>query len=536
MVRYLLILVTSMIILPLSAQDKKPKLIVGIVVDQMRQDYLLRYRDNFGTDGFNRFLQQGFEFKNAHYNYVPTYTAPGHTAIYTGTTPAINGIISNSWFDQQLNEDVYCAYDSTATTVGADNNSGKMSPHQLLTPTITDQLRTSSQMRSKVVGISIKDRGAIFPAGFLGEAYWFDSGTGYFVTSDFYHDALPDWVTSFNGRKLPDEYKKQTWSLLLDEDKYSASGPDESPYEMGLLGKTTFPYDLSEAKGYGIVPSTPFGNDIVTEMAKSAVAGEKLGMGSETDFLAISFSSTDYIGHNFGPTSVEVQDTYLRLDRNLADLFAYLDANVGKGEYIVFLSSDHGVADVPKRIMDLNAGGGYLRVDLKKYVSDFLAEKYGQDNWVRAAGNMQLFLNRDLIQKANKDLEVIRKEVALELLKVDGISAAYTYDDMVRAGYDEEGIKGSLRRGFNQKRSGDILFMMEPGWLQSGGDKGTSHGTAYNYDTHIPILWYGQGIPKGSSTRLYSVTDITPTLAMILKIMLPSGVTGIPMEEVLQTP
>lgn len=515
------------------AQEKKPKLVVGIVVDQMRQDYLLRFRDHFGQGGFDRFLSEGFEFENAHYNYVPTYTAPGHTAIYTGTTPSINGIISNSWFDQQLNETVYCAFDPDATTVGADNDNGKMSPHQLLVPTITDQLRMSSQMRSKVVGISIKDRGAIFPAGFLGNAYWFDASTGKFITSDFYHEQLPDWVDAFNEQGLSDEYRQQTWTLLLDESAYAASGPDESPYEGGLYGKTTFPYDLKQSRNYGIIPATPYGNDIVTEMAKAALSGESLGGGTDTDFLAISYSSTDYIGHNFGPNSVEVQDTYLRLDRNLADLFEYLDAEVGAGEYVVFLTSDHGVADVPKRLMDLNAGGGYLRTDLNAYVNEFLTKEYQADNWVRSVSNMQVFLNRDLINAAGLDVEKVRNDVAMHLLQVEGIAAAYTFNDMLRTGFDAGGIQGALRRGFNQKRSGDVLYVLEAGWLQSSSDTGTTHGTAFDYDTHIPVLWYGTGIPAGSSTQYYEVTDITPTLAMMLQIMLPSGNTGIPMKEVL---
>ncbi len=531
--RIFLLLLTVATILPAYSQQARPKLVVGIVVDQMRQDYLLRFRKDFGQEGFDRFLSQGFEFQNAHYNYVPTNTAPGHTSVYTGTTPAVHGIISNSWFDQQLNETVYCAYDSTMNTIGADNENGKMSPHQLLVPTITDQLRLSTQMRSKVVGVSVKDRGAIFPAGHLGKAYWYDSKTGKMISSSYYHEKLPEWVQAFNNQNLADSYLTRTWSLLREKEVYEASGPDDSPYEMGLFGKTTFPYDLSESKNYGLVPATPFGNDLITEMAKAAVKGESMGKNGETDFLAVSYSSTDYIGHNFGPNSVEVQDTYLRLDRNLADLFAFLDKEVGAGEYVVFLTSDHGVAQVPKRLMDLNAGGGYMREDLTALVTEFLTEKYNAGNWVRSVSNMQVFLNRDLINEAGEDVSEVRKMVAMHLLKVNGIAATYTFEDMVRAGYGFADIQGALRRGFNQKRSGDVLYLLEPGWLQSGGDRGTSHGSPYDYDTHIPVLWYGKGIPTGKSSRHYSISDITPTMSMILQIELPSGTSGIPMEEVL---
>jgi predicted AlkP superfamily pyrophosphatase or phosphodiesterase len=518
---------------PLSAQSEKPVLVVGIVVDQMRQDYILRYRKNFSDDGFERILKDGFMYKNAHFNYIPTVTAAGHTSVYTGTTPAVHGIIGNNWFDQQLNEDVYCAYDSNALTIGSDNSNGKMSPHRLLTPTITDQLSLASQNRSKVVGISIKDRGAIFPAGYLGKAYWFDASSGNYISSSYYHDNLPSWVTAFNNKKFPDTYKSKSWTPMMDIKAYTASGPDESPYEAGLNGKTTFPYVLSESKGYGIISSTPYGNDLVTEMALAALKGEQMGKGPETDFLAISYSSTDYIGHNFGPNSVEVEDTYLRLDQNIAQLLKTLDKEIGEGNYLVFITSDHGVAEVPKRLMDLRAGGGYLRENISALVGEFLKERYGYDNWVRDVGNTQVFLNRDLILEAREDLEKVRKQVAYRLLQVPGISESYTFQDMLNTPYDEEGLRGDLRRGFNQKRSGDVLFVMEPGWLQSSRDTGTSHGTGYQYDTHVPILWYGAGIPAGSSVRQTAVTDIVPTLAMLLDLLLPTGVTGHPMTEVL---
>jgi predicted AlkP superfamily pyrophosphatase or phosphodiesterase len=533
--RFTLLFISLFSFLPAFSQQEKPVLVVGIIVDQMRQDYILRYQKNFAEDGFNRMIREGFMYKNAHFNYVPTSTAPGHTSVYTGSTPAIHGVIGNSWFDQHLNEDVYCAFDSTAQSVGTDNNNGKMSPHRLITPTITDQLRMSSQMRSKVVGISLKDRGAIFPAGFLGKAYWYDASNGVFISSSYYHSTLPDWVDSFNKRRLPDSYKKETWKPVMNLTEYTASGPDESPYEQGLNGKTTFPYNLNETDGYGIISSTPFGNDLVTELAIAALKGEKLGKGEETDFLAVSYSSPDYIGHNFGPNSVEVEDTYLRLDRNIATLLRTLDSELGKGRYVVFLTSDHGVAEVPKRLMDLHSGAGYMRDNIPQIINEHLKTKFGHDNWVRASSNMQIFLNRDLILEAGKDLENVRREVAYKLLQLRGIAACYTYEDMINTPYNESGIKGDLRRGFNQKRSGDVLFVMEPGWLQSGRDTGSSHGTPYLYDTHVPILWYGGNIPAGSSVKHQTVTDIVPTLSMMLNIMLPGSVTGSPMLEVLST-
>ncbi len=528
------IFVTLVLFVTISASAQKPKLVVGIIVDQMRQEYLLRFENRYGDGGFRRLMDQGFMFKNAHFNYVPTYTGPGHASVYTGSTPAVHGIISNSWYDHVSKKGVYCAQDDEVRTVGSTSDKGKMSPKNMLVTAITDELRFSNQMRSKVIGISIKDRGAIFPAGHTGNAYWYDSETGGFITSTWYYDDLPNWVRKFNKNKQADKYLGQTWNTLYDIDTYRQSGPDSSPYEGKMADKDpVFPYDLSKVEDpkYGLLPATPFGNDILTDLALAALTGEQLGKGDDTDFLAISYSSPDYIGHKFGPNSVEIEDTYLRLDRNIETLLKELDKTVGSDNYLVFLTADHAVVDVPQFLIDNKVQSGYFTLDVKKQVEDLLTSKYGEGPWVENVSNMQVFLNRKLIRARELSVLKIRDEVADLLMQQEGVAECYSANTIQLSDYNSSGIKGMLVRGYNQSRSGDVLYTLKPGWLPTGNKTGTSHGSAYTYDTHVPMLWYGTGIKPGFSVRYHPVTDIAPTLSMMLDIKLPNGATGQPIEE-----
>src|SRR5690606_25096172 len=319
-------------------EPNRPKLVVGIVVDQMRQEYFYKFEDRYVEGGLKRLKYEGFMMKNGHYNYIPTYTGPGHASVYTGATPATHGIIGNDWYVRELNGTIYCAGDSTVTAVGGSAGNGKISPRNMLTTTITDELRFASNKRSKVVGVAIKDRGAALPAGHLGDAYWFDGATGEFMTSTYYTEELPQWVKDFNNRELPKKYLSQTWETLFAIETYRQSIADDNPFEGPFKGRETptFPYDLpalmKDNGGLGMVASTPFGNTLTLDMAYAALEGEQLGKRGETDFLAVSFSTPDYIGHRFGPQSIEVEDNYLRLDRELAQFFDHLDRELGKGE------------------------------------------------------------------------------------------------------------------------------------------------------------------------------------------------------------
>ncbi|PZX48422.1 alkaline phosphatase PafA [Algoriphagus chordae] len=524
---------------PILAQSEadKPKLIVGIVVDQMRQEYLYRFADRYSDGGFKRLMNDGFMMKNGHYNYIPTYTGPGHASVYTGTTPATHGIIGNDWYVESLDRMLYCAEDTAVTNVGGSKDNGFISPRNLLTTTITDELRIASQKRSKVVGVAIKDRGASLPAGHMGDAYWFDANTGEFMTSSYYHEKLPNWVDKFNKQKVVDKYLSQTWNTLYPINTYTASMEDDNPFEGKFSGKDspTFPYDLAELRKtngeFGMIASTPFGNSMTLDFALAALEGEKLGMGEETDFLALSFSSPDYIGHRFGPQSKEVEDNYLRLDKEIERLLNYLDKTYGKDQYLVFLSADHAVAEIATHMVSQNVPGGNVRTGVvNTELLNFISSKYGEGDWIKNSSNGQLFLNQELILEKKMNQEDFENEIAQFLLKFDGIKEVYTGTAMRTKAFPYGRAK-LLQMGYNHKASGDILIILEPGWL-TGGATGTSHGTGFTYDTNVPILFYGWHVPAGESSRYATITDIAPTLSMMLDIKLPNGATGQPILEI----
>jgi predicted AlkP superfamily pyrophosphatase or phosphodiesterase len=519
-------------------EAKKPKLVVGIVVDQMRQEYLYKYEDRYVDGGFKRLAQEGFMMKNGHYNYIPTYTGPGHASVYTGTTPATHGIIGNNWYVRELNKSIYCAEDSTVSAVGGTVKNGKISPRNMLTTTITDELRFASNKRSKTIGIAIKDRGAVLPAGHLGEAYWFDSETGEFMTSSYYTRQLPEWVKAFNKKGLTKKYLSESWETLLPIETYTQSIVDNNEFESPFVGRevTSFPYDLpalmEDNSGFGLISSTPYGNSLTLDMAYAALEGEQLGQRGETDFLAVSFSSPDYIGHKFGPSSIEVEDNYLRLDRELAKFFDHLDKEIGKGEYLVFLTADHGVADVVNYMKSENVPAGSLDTRfVLDQLKDFTNQNYGEGNWILNYSNEQIFLNRELLAEKGMDLENIQRGVSDFLIKIEGIKEVYTASDMRRMEYNF-GRNHLLQMGYNHKASGDVLVIMQPAWL-ANSTRGTTHGSGYKYDTHVPILFYGWNIKPGSSAQYVTVTDIAPTLAILLHTRIPNGATGEPILEVL---
>lgn len=532
-----------------SAQDApssdRSKLVVGIIVDQMRQDYLYRFYPKFGNDGFKRLMNDGFMLKNAHYNYAPTVTGPGHASVYTGTTPAVHGIIGNDYFDKELKKFVNCVNDPMHSVVGGSTK-GKVSPWRMLSSTITDELELFTNRESKVIGISIKDRGAVLPAGHMADAaYWYDNGSGKFISSTYYLKSLPEWVNQFNNRNLPSIYLSQEWKPLLPIDQYKESGPDQSPYERKMEGKTaaTFPYDLKTLRSkngdYDLLTSTPFGNDFVTEFAKQALTAEKLGKDAVTDFLCISYSSTDALGHAVGPRAIELEDMYLRLDRNIADLLKKLDQEVGAGNYVVFLTADHAVADVPQYLRDNGVPAGYFNADrVEALLDEFLASYFPGKDLIASISNNQVFLNQEAFKGAPRtsgmDLFIVSELIGRFLLTQEGVANFYTEAVLRQGRFDEEGIKGMLIRGYHQKRSGDVAFVLEPGWFDGNSVTGTTHGSPYAYDTNVPILFFGKGVKKGSSVRRYSITDIAPTLSVMLNISFPNGCTGVPVEELFE--
>ncbi len=521
----------------------KPKLVVGIVVDQMRQEYLYRFYDKYGAGGFKRLMNDGFMLTNAHYNYVPTVTGPGHASVYTGTTPAIHGIIGNEYYDKTRKKFVNCVEDSLYSAVGNETVTGQLSPSRMISSTITDELKLFTQKKAKVVGISIKDRGAILPAGHMADgAYWYDSKSGKFISSTYYMTRLPDWVTKFNSLNLADKYLSQTWQTILPQEQYTESGPDNTPYERRLAGKDApvFPYDLKQMQGkatnFGLLSSTPFSNDYLTQMAEAAITGEQMGKDGITDFLCVSYSATDGIGHGHGPNAVEIEDTYIRLDKNIEGLLKRLDQEVGQGKYVLFLTADHAVADVPQYLKDSKVPSGYFSdAELKTKLDEYLSGYYPGKSFIENISNQQIFLDQQAFGKdpraSGLDIYIVTELIGKYLIAMDGIANYYTEAALRQGNYGESGIKGKVIRGYHPKRSGDIVYILEPGWTESESTTGTTHGSPYSYDTHIPILFYGAGIKKGSSSQPHAITDIAPTLSTLLKIKFPNGCTGEPVSE-----
>lgn len=523
------------------AQQQKPKLVVGIVIDQMRYDYLDRYWNKFSDDGFKKIVNGGFNCKNTHYNYMPTYTGPGHASIYTGTTPENHGIIANDWYNKKTKKMIYCAEDTTVKTIGSSSKEGLMSPKNMVTTTITDQLKLNTNFKGKVIGVSLKDRGAILPAGHKADAaYWFEGkNTGKWISSSYYLNQLPKWVQEVNKKNSANTYLSKPWNTLLPIAEYSESIADNNPYEGVFKGEKTptFPHNLPALRdsndNYSLIKNTPFGNDITTEMALAAIVGENLGDDLFTDFLAVSYSSPDYIGHQFGPMSVEVQDNYLRLDQDIAQLLTYLESKFGKDEVLIFITADHGAVDVPQFLMDNHIPAGYF--DKKKMVADlktFCLTKWNAD-LIENISNGNVFLNHETIAKYNLNTAQIEQELANFLLSFEGVSQTFTATTL-KTTVITENIAANIQRGFNQVRSGDVVYVLASGWINAGYSTGTTHGSPYHYDTHVPLIWYGNQIPAGETTKKVVIPDIAATLAVLLNINAPSACTGNPIKDLIK--
>jgi predicted AlkP superfamily pyrophosphatase or phosphodiesterase len=537
---------------PLVAQKKskkettgnleRPKLVVGIVVDQMRYDYLYRYWDKYSSGGFKRLMREGFNYKNTHYNYVPTSTAPGHASIYTGTTPAQHGIIGNNWYVRETGKMIYCTDDPKVKGVGTTSDAGNMSPANMLATTITDELKLATNQRAKVIGVCVKDRGSILPAGHAANAaYWYDSATKGFISSTFYMTDLPVWVKQFNARKLPDSYLANPWTTLLPLAQYTESTPDDNNFENTFAGQAqpVFPHNLPvlQQKNPDIFRTTPFGNTFTKEFAVETLKAEQMGKGTTTDFLAVSFSSTDYVGHHFGPNAVETEDTYLRLDRDLADFLTFLDTYIGKDQVLIFLSADHGAAN---NIAYLNSVRIPADSEAPRVTQDslkqYLNTQYGKADWVESYSNQQVYLNHALIRSKKLNLPEMQQRVADYLLRFEGIMRITTAATIAQNNWTS-GLLTYVDNGYFPKRSGDVMVTLLPGWMEGYSGKltkGTTHGTSSNYDTHVPLLWYGWKVRPGESAHPASITDIAPTLAYALSIQEPNACSGQPLQEVLR--
>jgi predicted AlkP superfamily pyrophosphatase or phosphodiesterase len=526
-------LITSSAQDPVKIPSEKPALIIGIVIDQMRYDYIYRFWDKYSDGGFKRMVKGGTLCKNANYNFLINETAVGYATISTGALPSHHGIISNSWYVSLQDEIIDCVGDDKVNTVGGSYEAGKSSPRKLLASTIGDELKLANNFKTKVIGIALDDHAAILSAGHAADyAFWYDGETGNWVTSSYYVDSLPDWVVKFNEVKLADVYLSRTWETLLPLEEYTESVSDTNKLETGLNGRYVFPYDLKKLSSprrnetdYDIIKYTPFGNVYTKDLAIAAMISEKLGKDEYTDFLTIGFSVNEYVGKAFGSNSVEMEDVLLRLDRELEHFFNFIDEFVGKEKTLIYLTADHGLAYHPAYLKEHRIPSGEFNPNAAiSLLSSYLNIIYGQGDWVKYYYAQQLYLNHELIEDARIPLAEFQNKVVLFLLQFEGVSNAVSSHTLQTTNFSD-GIFRNIQNGFHQKRSGDVIINLAPGWTEKDFNNSSYH-SSYVGDNHVPLLWYGWKIKRVTINRPVSLVDIVPTLAYFLNISTPNAATG----------
>jgi predicted AlkP superfamily pyrophosphatase or phosphodiesterase len=523
---------------------EKPKLIIGIVVEQLRFDQLEKFRDRFCENGILRLLNEGTYFKNASYNYMLTQSAPGHATISTGTEPSFHGISSDSWYVPLKNEMIYCTQDSKVGPVGGSFEAGLHSPQNLLASTFPDELTMASNGKSKVFSIGLKESSAILSAGHSATGvYWYDNITGTWMSSTWFLDSLPAWVNDFNALRLTDSYLNNPWTLLKPKEEYSDCLNDSIGFITGFNGIKSFPYDLKKmsSKGlinvkrdYSLLRETPFGNTFTKDFAVRLIKEEHLGKDATTDFLAINFSSTDYIGHRFGPSSLETGDAILRLDKDIEELLKYVNDSIGKRNVLIYFTAAHGVSEIPAVLARSRIPAGYFKqTEALQLLKSYLNAVYGQGDWVKGYFEKQIFLNRLLIEDAKIPLEDIQKKVSRFLVQFTGVASAYPYTAFEANDFSNGHLK-RIVNSFNPQRSGDIIITLNPGWVEKNDDYVTNHNSPYEYDSHVPLIWYGWTVNRASVTRKVSMTDIAATLSSLCKVPYPNACTGEPLLELMR--
>jgi hypothetical protein len=500
-----------------AAAPKKPKLVVAITIDQFRYDYLNKFRASY-TGGLARLLDQGAVFTNAYYEHFPTVTAVGHSTILSGATPSISGIVGNEWYDRETGKQVTSVSDDTVDLLGSDAGKGGASPRRLLVSTIGDELKMANG-KSKVVGLSSKDRSAILPVGRMADgAYWFDVSSGNFVSSSFYFKQLPDWVVRFNQNRVVDQWAGRDWTA------FDAKGETKPFLKLPQKGEKNY---------YNLLDRSPFHNDLLELFAEAALDGEQLGSHDVTDVLSVSFSANDRIGHAVGPDAPQVRDIAVWTDRTLGRLLDFVDKKVGAGNYVAFLTADHGVAPLPEVMRDRRMPGGRIPEGaVLNAVQGALATRYGAGDWVVGKSGPAPYLNYKLIREKKLDLEEVENTAAAAVRELPHIYRVYTRWDLRRGNALDDMVDRRVRAGFHYQRASDLFIVSEPYWLFEAS--GTSHGTPYNYDAHVPIVFLGMGIKPGRYDMRIAVNDIAATLATMLDIEPPSGSSGRVLTEMLQ--
>lgn len=535
---------------------RKPRLILLIAVDQFRQDYLERFGDLFGKNGIKRLMREGAVWEQAHYDHVPTYTACGHATMMTGAYPAETGIVGNEWIDRDAGRRVTSVFDNTVKALGGGPNEPPASPRRLMASTVGDELRMVTNDRSKVIGISVKDRSAILPAGrHANAAYWFSSSAGNMVSSDYYFPALPAWVSQFNSKRPADKFFGAKWDRLLPESEYlKRAGADSPPWEnIGRIAGDTnaFPHTITggvTAAGppfYNALDYTPFSNDILVEFAQEALVNENLGQDEDTDVLTVSFSANDYVGHRYGPYSQEVMDISLRVDQQIGNLLDFVDTKVGLRNAIVVFTADHGVAPIPEHAAALGLDGARLRTeDILTAVRTAITARYNPKGTTPdptadyiytynvanrptlAFVNGNLYFNNTALKRDGVDLGEISRLAGEAALSIRGISRYFTRAQLLQGAISvTDPIERRVVHGFYSTRSGDVVILAEP-FKYLGDAIPATHGTAYSYDTHVPVIVMATGIIPGRYYDRASPADIAPTISALVRTTPPSNTVG----------
>lgn len=513
---------------------EKPKLIIGIIIEQMKPEFLNRYWEKFGDKGFKRLYFEGSSFKNANYNYLLTQTAPGVSTIYTGTNPSTHGIISDNWLIRLKKDKVFCIDDSKYKAIGSDITNNNYSPKNLLVSTIGDELKLTSP-KSKTISISISAKASVLSSGHAANAaYWFDYSTGRWISSSYYMNELPKWVNNFNNKKFPDIYMNREWNTLLPIEEYTESLPDSNKFEQGIKHQFTFPYNLMKLSGsdknrinYKILRESPYGNTITHDFAIASIINEELGKDDNTDLLSVTFSANEYIGELFGTKAVELEDAYIRLDKELAHFLTFIDEQIGKENVLIFLTSDHGVSDSPEYLKTKKIPSGRFKHNYSiALLRSYLNAIYGKGEWISAYIDKQIYLNHNLIEDSKIDLQEIQNKVANFIIQYSSVANAVTASSLQLTTYTN-GTLEKMQNSYNQKRSGDIIINLLPGYIE---DKSylISSNSGYSYDTNVPLYFYGWKIKRQIYNNNVGIEDIAPTISLILNIPFPNGTTGKP--------
>lgn len=506
-----------------------PDLVVGIVVDNMRHDYLTRMWDMFGDDGFKRLVSEGSSFTNVKYDYLVNQSSSGYATIFTGANPSVHGIISDQWYDRTINELRSSIIDHDVAAIGGSFSNGRRSPSRMFISTVGDELRMANDFRSRIYSVSMNDNAAVLSGGFSANAaWWFDDTNGLWMSSSFYLDSLPDWVTEFNSVNLPDIYLERKWEPLLETSSYF--GINKSDYD------EPFSYNLKKlhrrGSGYGLMRGIPYGNTITKDFATSLIINENLGKGDQTDMLIVGFSATDEIDSQYGTFSLELQDTYLRLDKDIAYFLDFLDMHFGKSQVLVFLTSDRAVA-YPSTYKDSAriSGGTFSPAMAMSLLRSYLNIFYGYGDWVSHYNAGMVYLNRELLEDNNIPLGEIQGRVSRFLNQFTGIAGSVT-DDVLLRNFFTGGISAKIQAGFHPKRSGDVMIYLQQGWYER--DFNDDKLSLISYDQHVPLVFYGWNIENKIINRRVNVTDIAPTISHLLNIPVPAFATGEPVMELIR--